>query len=53
MSADDTGARLFVGLQYLLPQHLLSGVVHWLARLELSWVKNALIDNFVSTFAPT
>ena len=52
MSADDSGARLFVGLQYLLPQHLLSGVMHWLARLELSWVKNALIDNFVVNYRP-
>ena len=52
MSADDTGARVFVGLQYLLPQHLLSGVMHWLARLELSWVKNALIDNFVVNYRP-
>jgi phosphatidylserine decarboxylase len=52
VSADDTGARLFVGLQYLLPQHLLSGVMHWLARLELSWVKNALIDNFVVNYRP-
>ena len=52
MSADDTGARLFVGLQYLLPQHLLSGVVHWLARVQLSWVKNALIDNFLVNYRP-
>jgi phosphatidylserine decarboxylase len=52
MSADDTGARLFVGLQYLLPQHLLSGMVHWLARVELSFVKNALIDNFVVNYRP-
>lgn len=52
MSADDTGSRLFVGLQYLLPQHLLSGVVHWLARLQLPWVKNALIDNFLVNYRP-
>jgi phosphatidylserine decarboxylase len=52
MSADDTGARLFVGLQYLLPQHLLSAVVYWLARVQLSWVKNALIDNFVVNYRP-
>jgi len=52
MSADDTRARLFVGLQYLLPQHLLSAVVHWLARVQLSWVKNALIDNFVVNYRP-
>jgi len=52
MSSDDTGARLFVGLQYLLPQHLLSAVVHWLARVQLAWVKNALIDNFVVNYRP-
>jgi phosphatidylserine decarboxylase len=52
MSADDTGARLFVGLQYLLPQHLLSRAVHWLARNRLGWVKNALIDNFVVNYHP-
>jgi phosphatidylserine decarboxylase len=52
MSVDDNGARLFVGLQYLLPQHLLSAVVHWLARLRLAWVKNALIDNFVVNYHP-
>ncbi|HVH84387.1 MAG TPA: archaetidylserine decarboxylase [Steroidobacteraceae bacterium] len=52
MRSDDTGARLFVGLQYLLPQHLLSGVVHWLARLHLKWVKDALIDNFVVNYRP-
>ena len=51
-SADDTGARLFVGLQYLLPQHLLSAAVHWLALLELSWVKNALVDNFLVNYRP-
>ena len=52
MSAEDTGARLFVGLQYLLPQHLLSLAVHWLARLRLEWVKNALIDNFIVNYRP-
>ncbi len=52
MSADDTGARLFVGLQYLLPQHLLSGAVHSLARLRVGWVKNALIDNFLVNYRP-
>jgi phosphatidylserine decarboxylase len=52
MSADDAGARLFVGLQYLLPQHLLSSVVHWLARVRTQWVKNALIDNFVVNYRP-
>jgi phosphatidylserine decarboxylase len=52
MKSDDTGARLFVGLQYLLPQHLLSAMVHWLARVRVGWVKNALIDNFVVNYRP-
>jgi phosphatidylserine decarboxylase len=52
MSADDAGARLFVGLQYLLPQHLLARAVHWLARNRLVWVKNALIDNFIVNYHP-
>ena len=53
MSAgNDTGARLFVGLQYLLPHHLLSGAVHWLARLRVGWLRNALIDNFIVNYRP-
>jgi phosphatidylserine decarboxylase len=49
---DSLQARLFVALQYLLPQHLLSQLVHWLARSRVRWVKNALIDNFVVNFRP-
>jgi phosphatidylserine decarboxylase len=53
MSSDDeAGRRLLVALQYLLPQHLLTSVVHWLARSQLGWVKNALIDNFVVNYRP-
>jgi len=52
MSSEDTGGRLFVGLQYLLPQHLLSRAVHSLARLRVAWVKNALIDNFIVNYRP-
>jgi phosphatidylserine decarboxylase len=46
------GTRLLVALQYLLPQHLLSRAVHWLARNRTSWIKNALIDNFVVNYRP-
>ena len=46
------GGRLSVALQYLLPQHLLTSVVHWLARNQVGWVKNALIDNFVVNYRP-
>jgi phosphatidylserine decarboxylase len=49
---DSLGARVFVALQYLLPQHLLSQLVHWVARSRVRWVKNALIDNFVVNFHP-
>ena len=52
MSDEGAGARLFVALQYLLPQHLLTGGVHWLARNRVAWIKNALIDNFVVNYRP-
>jgi phosphatidylserine decarboxylase len=53
MTGDDgTAARLFVGMQHLLPQHLLSRAVHWLARNRVAWLKNALIDNFVVNYRP-
>lgn len=50
--ADSARARLFVALQYLLPQHSLSQLVHQLARSRVRWVKNALIRSFVSHFRP-
>ncbi|MHB8816956.1 MAG: archaetidylserine decarboxylase, partial [Steroidobacteraceae bacterium] len=45
-------ARLFVAMQYLLPQHFLSRQVHRLARSRLKPVKNALIGAFVRHFRP-
>ena len=45
-------ARLFVVMQYLLPQHFLSRQVHRLARCRVKPVKNALIDSFVRHFRP-
>jgi phosphatidylserine decarboxylase len=50
--ADSAGARLFVALQYLLPQHSLSQLVHQLARSRVRWLKDALIRSFVSHFRP-
>lgn len=35
--------RLLAGIQYILPQHLLSRIVYALMRSEVTWVKNALI----------
>jgi len=45
-------ARLFVAMQYLLPQHWLSRQVHRLARSRVKPLKNALIGAFVRHFRP-
>lgn len=45
------GQRLFVGLQYLLPQHPLSRLMCWLTRLRLGPVTHWLIRRFVEHFA--
>ncbi|HEY0768369.1 MAG TPA: archaetidylserine decarboxylase [Steroidobacteraceae bacterium] len=45
-------ARLFVALQYLLPQHFLSRLVHRITRSRVPLVKNALISSFVANFHP-
>jgi phosphatidylserine decarboxylase len=55
MSEGDTegpGARLFVVLQYLLPQHLLSQLAHQLTRSRLPWLKNLLIRAFINEYRP-
>jgi phosphatidylserine decarboxylase len=44
--------RAFVGLQYLLPQHLLSGLVYRLTRSRIGWLKNLLIGAFMRSFKP-
>jgi len=49
---DSPGTRLFVALQYLLPQHLLSRLAYALTRSRLRWLKNALIESFVDHFHP-
>jgi len=45
------GRRLFVLLQYLLPQHLVTALVHWLARREQPAVRRALIGGFRRLYA--
>jgi len=50
--AESVGARLFVALQYLLPQHFLSQLVHRVTRSRVRMVKNALIENFVVNYHP-
>ncbi len=39
--------RMFIGLQYLLPQHFLSRLVWSLARARMRWLKQALIRAFL------
>ncbi|MEQ8427834.1 MAG: archaetidylserine decarboxylase [Gammaproteobacteria bacterium] len=36
--------------QYLLPQHVLTGLVYRLTRIELRWFKNLLINIFIILF---
>jgi phosphatidylserine decarboxylase len=50
--ADSVGARLFVALQYLLPQHFVSRLAHRITRSRVPLIKNALIRSFVGHFHP-
>jgi phosphatidylserine decarboxylase len=38
--------RLFILLQYLIPQHLLSRCIGYVARSEIPWLKNFVIKQF-------
>ncbi|HVA55370.1 MAG TPA: archaetidylserine decarboxylase [Gammaproteobacteria bacterium] len=42
--------RVKAGLQYPLPQHAISRLVHWLVRVESPTVKNWLIRHFIQRF---
>ena len=42
--------RLFVALQYLLPQHALSRLIHRATRVEAAWFKNLIIRLFIRGF---
>ncbi len=46
------GARMFVALQYLLPQLLLSRCVGWIARARAAWIRKPLIRAFVRAYRP-
>jgi hypothetical protein len=50
---DSLRARAFVALQYLLPQHLLTSVVHAVTRTRVPWLKNALIEASSAASTPT
>lgn len=42
--------QIFIAFQYLVPQHLLSRLVGWIAASEVQWLKNAFINFFISKF---
>ena len=46
-----SGARAFILLQRLLPQHAVTAAVYWLARRRTPWLKNALIRGFCRLYA--
>lgn len=46
----DIIARFFVLLQKLLPRHLLTALIFWLARRKATWLKNFLIRLFVNVY---
>jgi len=45
------GERLFVGLQYVLPQHALSRLVLAATRVRMPWFKNLLTRGFLRLFS--
>ncbi len=46
------GQKLFVALQHVMPQHLLTSVVYTATRARTPAVKNALIGSFMRGFKP-
>src|SRR5262245_14289446 len=44
--------RMFVGMQHVLPQHLLTSVVYSLTRSRSPAIKNSLIRSFMRGFRP-
>lgn len=50
MSGGSPGERAFIGMQYLLPQHLLSRVVGWIAESRIGFLRAALIRAFLSRY---
>jgi len=48
---DGIGGRLFVWLQYVLPQHALSRLVLAATRVRMPWFKNLLTRGFLRLFS--
>jgi phosphatidylserine decarboxylase len=45
------GGRLFIWLQYILPQHALSRLILTATRVRTAWFKNALTRGFLALYA--
>jgi phosphatidylserine decarboxylase len=45
-------ARIFVALQYVLPQLALSRLVGWIARRRAAWIRKPLVSAFVRAYRP-
>jgi phosphatidylserine decarboxylase len=45
------GGRLFVWLQYVLPQHAISRLILAATRVRAPWFKNALVRGFLALYA--
>ena len=50
MSGMSLGDRAFIGMQYLLPQRLLSGIVGWIAESRIGFLRAGLIRAFLSRY---
>jgi phosphatidylserine decarboxylase len=50
VSGRTIGERAFIGLQYLLPQHVLSRLVGWIAESRIGFLRDALIRAFLSRY---
>lgn len=52
MSGGSFGDRAFIGMQYLLPQHLLSRIAGWIAESRIGFLRAGLIRAFLSHSGP-
>lgn len=41
---------LFIALQYILPKHIVTTLVGWLANTRISWIKNTFIRCFIKYY---
>ncbi|VVC76808.1 Phosphatidylserine decarboxylase proenzyme [Aquicella siphonis] len=42
--------RISVYIQYLLPHHLITAIMGWLARIRIEWLKNWMIKRFIRKY---